>query len=335
VDMVVMNVTYPFFSAEILQTRVLFPKVYPDAFSPAERKELGLETAAPTVAGGEAEGAGQTGTDGREEAAAAGKVGIADNPVWETGPEELLTNRLMAWKLYKYRQEINRFLFGDSPAKSGKRLLDRLLDTGLAAPEKVETPAGEGLPGTDGESDVAADGAAEGQLPRDQEAVGQEPAGQPENDSPDLAAKDRPENLYKVYDQFEWLEPEIEHLRKVFRVEPLDETNLGYRYLEKSVRLIREENLPAAFYLSPVNFTLLDRYAAVDRESWEKNSEKLTELFRLRDLPCYDLQETVDDQCFHDSLHLVDRGNREVAAILFGRLKPELLRLSGDLANDL
>jgi|GEM_PF-2787707 len=326
-DMVVMNVTYPFFSQEILKTRVLFPKVYLNAFTAEEKRELGLTSAVPASAADPKNGtaaeakAGESGkrSTGDTGGGSANPVGIAAKPAGgEGGPEEFITGKLAAWKLYRYRQEVNQYLFGDSPARSGAGILARVLGKELTAGGPAASPG------------TGAARAPKGQVtgragPGDEGA-----ASLPGTGSQVLAAKDRPENLYKVYDQFEWREPEIEHLRKVYHVEGIDETNIGYSYLEKSVDLIRKRQIPSAFYLSPVNFVLLDRFGAVDDQSWRANTRKLQELFQTRQLPCYDLQQAVGDRYFHDSLHLIDKGNQEVAAILFEKLKPDLLRLSAE-----
>lgn len=298
VDLLVMNISYPFFSDEILKTKVLFPKAYPDLFSPEEKAELGLT-------GQTGWGASPPPAAGEENDEPAG--GVAGAPAGGPSLEDLLTQKLMGWQLYKYREEVNRYLFGETPAVAGKKLLDRVLAPGRTAGHEETGKTG---------ADTA---------PAAENGNGPETGGT--LDGVELAAKDRPENLYKVYDQFPWEDPEIDHLKKVFRVREIDEDNIGFRYLKKSVELADTREIPALYYLTPVNFALLHRYQVLDEADWQADTGKLLDFFRSRKALCLDLQDKIDDQCFHDSLHMVVSGNRKTAELILAELKPVLLRL--------
>lgn len=286
VDLVVMNVSYPFYSEEILQIPVQFPHIYYNAFSPQEKEELGiadLEAPAGTEIGqGTAGEAGQPADP------------TPDQVVADSGLERAVTERVLsAWKVYRYRNELNQYLFGGHPVKTGQKALERLLGKKLAGPE-VEL----------GPPDVA--GVA--------------------LDMNNLAAKDRPENMYKPYDQFEWEEREVEHLRKVYNVGPLDENNVGYRYLKKTLDLAQERDVPVVLFFTPINTQLLDRFQVLDRDDWQSGAGQLQQLFSSRGIECHDLQNSVEARFFHDSLHLVDEGNEQVARALYQRIKPDLTR---------
>ncbi|NPV91655.1 MAG: hypothetical protein HPY50_12865 [Firmicutes bacterium] len=288
VDLVVMNVSYPFYSEEILKIPVQFPHIYYDAFSPQEKSELGIADPAALRIGGD--------TDWGVNKSAESKSQSPDQAVAGSKLEQAIVDRgISRWNLYRYRVDINSYLFGGHPVQEGRKLLEKRLGKKLTAREvNVFNADVEGVP----------------------------------VDQNNLAAKDRPENLIKTYDQFEWAEPEIQHLRKVFRVGPVDEKNIGYRYLEKTLLLARQRGVRVVIFLSPVNTALLDEHLALDRDDWQRFTTQVKGLESVPGVSVCDLQNSVEPRFFHDSLHMVDEGNEQTARVLYRQIKPELMGLA-------
>ncbi|MGE5396431.1 MAG: D-alanyl-lipoteichoic acid biosynthesis protein DltD [Chitinophagales bacterium] len=286
-DLIIMNVSYPFFSEEINKNPIMFPQVYPNMFSSQERKELRIANIT-----------NQTANEAEQDT----KV-TQVQPTKKTGTENtkgiegwLTTNLLNHWNLYRYRQEINTYLFGGHPADILLQHMEELL----------------GKPLTKSKQEQAA-------VSPDELA----PAGTV------TAPKDRPENMYKPYTEFPWGKAEVEHLQKVFSVKPLNEENIAYRYLDKSLNLIEEKDTPAIVFLSPVNQTLLDKYKALPHSEWRANSKRLQDLCEEHGLDCLDMQNTMQPWYFHDSVHLIDNGNEALANQLFETRRTQLIELTG------
>ncbi len=180
-QMIVVNISYPFFSFEMTKTPLLYFKVWSPGLSAEEKKELKVPagaTASPNL---------QT---------TAGEADATDSDL----EKDIQKTVSRYWAVYRFRQELNRYLFGGSPAVRGKAYLDLALH-GIA-PDAAQ-PA--------------------------EEFPEEEP----------LSEKDKPENKYKVWTGFPWSDQDREHLKSVFSVTENDNVNFKYyrmlcRYLAEN-----------------------------------------------------------------------------------------------------
>lgn len=160
-QMIIVNISYPFFSYEMTKTPLLYFKVWSPGLSVVEKEELKVP-------------AGFASAQGAEDSEDAG-----DNV-------EKTVSRY--WAVYRFRQEINRYLFGGPPAVQGKAYLDLILHG------------------------IVPDAAPAEEFPEE------EP----------LSEKDKPENRYKVWTSFPWSDQDKEHLKNVFNVTEEDNVNFKY-----------------------------------------------------------------------------------------------------------
>lgn len=115
----VINISYPFFSDEMAKDPLLYFKVWRPMLTEEQKKELKVPPETP------AEGAVQTGS--------------ADNA--GGSPAETFFEKKVAeyWSVYRFRQELNRFIFGGQPAAKLKECFD--LAFYGKAPQAEEQPA--------------------------------------------------------------------------------------------------------------------------------------------------------------------------------------------------
>ncbi|HOV81016.1 MAG TPA: SGNH/GDSL hydrolase family protein [Bacillota bacterium] len=177
-QLIVVNISYPFFSDEMAQIPVLYDKVWAPCLTEEEKKDLRVTAS---------EQAEQVDRTEPEEAG-----GFMD-------AEKFLQGKIASyWNVYRFRQELNRFLFGGRPADKAREYFDLAF--------KGVTPA-------------------------------QEQAAEPGREEP-LSEKDKPENKYKVWESFSWSERDLEHLAKVFNVTDKNANFKYYqkicRYLEEN-----------------------------------------------------------------------------------------------------
>jgi len=178
VQLVIINVSYPFFSDEMAKTPLLYFKVWAPFLTEEEKKELKV----PAVKQAE-----QKVQDRPEESGG------------DTDTEKYFQKKAASyWYVYRFRQELNRFLFGGQPAVMAREYFD--LTFKGAAPE-------------------------------------QEQPEEPDEEEP-LSEKDKPENKYKIWYSFPWSKGDLEHLAKVFNVNDKNENFKYYRelcrYLEEN-----------------------------------------------------------------------------------------------------
>ncbi len=176
VQLVIVNISYPFFSDEMSKTPLLYFKVWAPFLTEEEKKELKV----PAVKQAE-----QKVRDGPEESG--GNM--------ET--EKFFQDKIASyWYVYRFRQELNRFLFGGQPSVRASVYFDLAFKGIIPAQEQPDEP--------------------------DEEAP--------------LSEKDKPENKYKVWHSFPWSKGDLEHLAKVFNVNDKNENYKYYReiclYLE-------------------------------------------------------------------------------------------------------
>jgi hypothetical protein len=158
VQLIVVNISYPFFSEEMSKTPLLYFKVWSPSLTEEERKELKVppaRQAEPKAAVAQAESGGMM------------------------EAESFLQWKISSiWSVYRFRQELNRFIFGGPPAMKMKESFNLTF--------KGEAP------------------------PREQPE-------EPDQEEP-LSEKDKPENKYNVWYSFPWSERDLEHLANVFNV---------------------------------------------------------------------------------------------------------------------
>ncbi|MFX4262637.1 hypothetical protein ACOBQJ_10575 [Pelotomaculum propionicicum] len=179
-QMVVVNISYPFFSAEMTKTPLLYFKVWSPGLSEDEKKELKVPA---NIASAQASQTVSAGTGGSQDI--------------ENNMQKTISRY---WAVYRFRQELNRYLFGGQPTVRGKVYLDLALN-GI-------TPAAA------------------------------QPPGEPQPEEP-LSEKDKPENKYKVWYSFPWSAQDRDHLKNVFNISEKDNVNFKYyrelcRYLAEN-----------------------------------------------------------------------------------------------------
>lgn len=177
----VFNISYPFFSAEIAKDPLLYFKVWRPYLTPEQVLEFKVPPESPA----------EKKTD---------DIGIiveGQSDGYEKSLEEIVSRY---WMVYRFRQELNRYLFGGQPAAVALEYVEGLLEG-------------------NGEEDIP-----------DQMLV---------DELAPLSDKDSPENKFKVWHGFSWSERDLQHLKKVYNINVTDNINFKYyrelcRYLEEN-----------------------------------------------------------------------------------------------------
>lgn len=125
VQLFVINISYPFFSDEMAKDPLLYFKVWRPQLAEDQKKELKVPAEVPA--------AQPVKTDSTE---ATGSSAV------ETFLQEKVAEY---WSVYRFRQELNRFLFGGQPAVKSKEYFDRTFKGEMPEVEQVEDPAQEPL----------------------------------------------------------------------------------------------------------------------------------------------------------------------------------------------
>jgi hypothetical protein len=95
---------------------------------------------------------------------------------------------------------------------------------------------------------------------------------------------------------------------------PLDETNVGVKYLEKTVDLLRERQIPMVAFMTPTNHVLLHDY--IDDPAYAANGEYLKKVLAQRGVRTIDLDRAFPTAEFIDNAHLTAQGQIRLAAVL-------------------
>jgi hypothetical protein len=106
-----------------------------------------------------------------------------------------------------------------------------------------------------------------------------------------------------------------------YDLSPLDEKNVGVRYLEKTVELLNEEGIPVVAFLTPTNHTLLHEY--IDDPAYAANGAYLKRILKERNVRTVDLDRAFSTGEFIDNAHLTQEGQVHLADTLSGAI-PEL-----------
>lgn len=262
VQMVVVNISYPFFSYEMTKTPLLYFKVWGPGLSEEEKKELKVPS-------------GLTPPPLTETTTAAADVAGSDV---EKEIQKFISSH---WSVYRFRQELNRYLFGGQPSVRGKVYLD-----------------------------LALNGITPGITQPTEETQQEEP----------LSDKDRPENKYKVWYNFPWSSQDRDHLKNVFNISEKD--NVNFKYYRELCRYLKENNIPAVIFMSPVNHGLLRQYKLLDYDSYSYNTGIIKQIAEDSGIMFLNYQEAVSPDLFHDSMHMLDGGNAITAGLLCRDLRP-------------
>jgi hypothetical protein len=115
--------------------------------------------------------------------------------------------------------------------------------------------------------------------------------------------------------------PSADDFLGTYDLSPLDESNVGVRYLEKAVDLLRAQGIPIVAFLTPTNHALLHEY--IDVPAYAANAAYLEKVLERRGVRVIDLDRAVPAGEFFDNVHLTARGQRRLAAVL-ARSVPEL-----------
>jgi hypothetical protein len=99
-----------------------------------------------------------------------------------------------------------------------------------------------------------------------------------------------------------------------YDLEPLDESNTGVVFLERSLALLRERHVRAYAILSPTNHTLLHDY--IDVPEYRRNLDYLAKIAARGGARVLDYDRTFAANDFIDNDHLTAAGNLKLATML-------------------
>lgn len=270
-DLYVFNISYPFFSEEIAKEPLLYFKVWRPYLTPEQIVELKV----PPATTAEKKPAGSAPESGE---IPAGENSGEKSAGYEKPLQEFVSRH---WMVYRFRQELNRYLFGGQPAAQAAEYVDAAL--GVKSPKAVI---------------------------QDEVADELEP----------LSEKDKPENKYKVWHSFPWGQRDLQHLKRVYSINVAD--NINFKYYRELCLYLRENNIPAVIFLSPINHALLRQYNLLDYGAYGDNTAAMEQAARQSGLVIFNYQDSVHPDLFHDSLHLLDGGNAAAAKLLSADLRP-------------
>ena len=120
VQLFVINISYPFFSDEMSKEPLLYFKVWRPQLTEEQKKELKVPAEVPADQ--------PVKTDSTEATGSSAVETILQKKVAEY------------WSVYRFRQELNRFLFGGQPAVISKEYFDRTFKGETPEVERVEDP---------------------------------------------------------------------------------------------------------------------------------------------------------------------------------------------------
>lgn len=88
-------------------------------------------------------------------------------------------------------------------------------------------------------------------------------------------------------------------------------------------------------FLTPVNKNLLENNKLINQKVWTSNSQYILESIQKYDgeILVEDYQDSIDSKYFHDSLHLLDKGNQLLAENIYLKIEPLLSKTAGGTNN--
>jgi hypothetical protein len=99
-----------------------------------------------------------------------------------------------------------------------------------------------------------------------------------------------------------------------YDLSPLTERNVGVRYLERTLDVLRADGVPVVAFLTPTNHALLHEF--IDGPPYRANGAYLQRLLERRGARVLDLDRAVPAGEFIDNDHLTAAGQRRLAALL-------------------
>lgn len=99
-----------------------------------------------------------------------------------------------------------------------------------------------------------------------------------------------------------------------YDLSPLDEHNVGVRYLQKTADLLRFERIPVLAFMTPTNHALLHKI--IDNAGYRANGAFLQRLLERRGIRVLNLDIAFPAEEFLDNAHLTAAGQRRLASIL-------------------
>jgi len=109
-------------------------------------------------------------------------------------------------------------------------------------------------------------------------------------------------------------QPTADDFLGTYDLAPLDQANVGVRYLEKTVDLLHDQSIPVVAFMSPTNHTLVHEY--IDVPAYRANEEYLDGLLEKRGVKVIDLDRAFSAENFIDNVHLTREGQRRLAVLL-------------------
>ncbi|HEY1975699.1 MAG TPA: hypothetical protein VGG89_04095 [Candidatus Baltobacteraceae bacterium] len=108
--------------------------------------------------------------------------------------------------------------------------------------------------------------------------------------------------------------PVAEDFLGTYDLAPLDERNVGVRYLEAVADALREQRIPAIAFLTPTNHALVHEF--IDVPAYARNADYLVKILESRGIRVVDLDRAFPQVDFIDNTHLTQRGQQLLAATL-------------------
>jgi hypothetical protein len=104
----------------------------------------------------------------------------------------------------------------------------------------------------------------------------------------------------------------------VYDLVPLDESNVGVHFLEKTADALRSARVPLVAFMTPTNHALLHDY--IDNALYRNNEAYLRRLLEARGARVVDFDRAVPADEFFDNAHLTAAGQERLARLLASSL---------------
>lgn len=108
--------------------------------------------------------------------------------------------------------------------------------------------------------------------------------------------------------------PVAEDFLGTYDLAPLNQNNVGVRYLEAVAGTLRRERIPAVAFLTPTNHALLHEF--IDVPAYDRNAAYLANVLKTRGIAVIDLDRNFPESTFIDNTHLTPAGQRLLALTL-------------------
>jgi hypothetical protein len=109
-----------------------------------------------------------------------------------------------------------------------------------------------------------------------------------------------------------------EALAGSYDLTPLDDTNVGVHFLEKTVELLRASHIPVLAFMTPTNHTLMHKY--IDDPEYAANVSYVARALEARGANVRDFDAKFSPSDFIDNDHLTAAGQRRLLSLLLPEL---------------